>query len=157
MKRLVLIAFLILIINNSFAQYQGEIRVQLGNEFGMATNLYGFGLVGEYMIIDRLSVVPSAIVLLPQTGKATSLNIDARYYITEGLSQFYGFLGLNNSRRRLEFAIPGEELINRTGINVGAGHVYRLSEEFAINSQLKYQPHYNNNFVIGLGIVYFIN
>lgn len=157
MKRLIIVSFLIFLTNSSFAQYQGEVRIQMDTEYGFATNLYGFGLVGEYFIIDRLSVVPSAIIFLPQTGKASSLNLDARYYLTEGISQFYGVLGLNSSRRRLEFAAPGEDLIIRTGINIGAGYIYRLSEEFAIESQFKYQPHYDNNFVIGLGIIYFIN
>jgi len=157
MKRFLLICFLIFSTQLSYAQYQGEIRAQLANEFGTGTNLFGMGILSEYFIIDRLSVAPSIMVLLPQTGKATNIHIDARYYFNEGASQFYGLLGFNYYRRRLEFAPEAENLIQRPGLNIGGGFNYRLNEEFSIDSQIKFQPQNNNNIVIGIGINYHIN
>lgn len=157
MKRFSIICFLIFITQFSYAQYQGEIRAQLSNEFGTGTNLYGMGLLGEYFIIDRLSLAPSLMALLPETGKATNVHIDGRYYFNEGPSQFYGLLGFNYYRRRLEFAPEEENLIQRPGLNLGGGYNYRISEEFSLDTQIKFQPQNNNNWVIGLGINYHIN
>jgi len=157
MKRFLTICFFILSTQFSNAQYQGEVRAQLANEFGTSTNLYGMGLLGEYFIIDRLAIAPSIMVLLPASGKATNLHIDGRYYFNEGPSQFYGLLGFNYYRRRLEFAAEEANLIQRPGFNVGAGFNYRLIEEFSIDTQIKFQPQNNNNLIIGIGINYHIN
>ena len=157
MKRLLVICILLFYIKCADAQVAGEGRIQLANEIGFGTNLYGFGLSGEYFIIDRLSIVPSAIVLLPETGKATSLDLNVRYYLTRGVSQLYGMGGFNHYRRRLELAPTEENLINVPGLNIGLGYVYRLSEEFSVDSNLRIQPQNNNNVVFGIGIIYHIN
>jgi len=157
MKRFLALCFFILSTQFSNAQFQGEIRAQLANEFGTGTNLYGMGILGEYFIVDRLSIAPNIMVLLPETGKATNLHIDGRYYFNEGPSQFYGILGFNYYRRRLEFAAEGENLFQNPGINIGAGFNYRLLEEFSIDTQIKFQPQNNNNLIIGIGINYHIN
>lgn len=157
MKRFLLIVFLILNTQLSHAQYQGEIRAQLSTEYGVNTNLFGMGLLGEYFIIDRLSVASNIMVLLPETGKATNLHIDGRYYFNEGTSQFYGLLGFNYYRRRLEFAPEEDNLIQRPGLNIGGGYNYRISEEFSVDTKLMFQPQNNNNLIIGIGINYHIN
>lgn len=157
MKRFLIICFLILNTQLSYAQYQGEIRAQLATEFGTGTNLFGMGLLSEYFIIDRLSVAPNVMVLLPETGKGTNIHIDGRYYFNEGTSQFYGLLGFNYYRRRLEFAPSEENLIHTPGLNIGGGYNYRISEEFSLNTHIKYQPQNNNNLIIGVGINYHIN
>jgi len=157
MKRLLVICILLFYIKCADAQVAGEGRIQLANEFGFETNLFGFGLSGEYFIIDRLSISPSIIALLPETGKATSLDLNVRYYITQGISQLYGMGGFNYFRRRLEFAPPEDNLRNVPGLNIGMGYIYRLSEEFSIDSNLRFQPQNNNNVVLGIGIIYHIN
>ncbi|KEO72501.1 porin family protein [Anditalea andensis] len=157
MKKILLIWVLFIGSHISYAQYQGEWRAQLATEYGTGTNLFGMGLLSEYFIIDRLSVVPSIMVLLPETGKATNLHVDARYYFNEGTSQLYGLLGFNYYRRRLEFAGENDNLIQSPGLNVGGGYNYRISEEFSLDAQIKFQPQNNNNLVIGVGINYHIN
>jgi len=157
MKRLLVICLFLFTIHYAEAQVVRESRIQLANEYGFDNNLFGFGLLGEYFIIDRLSVAPSIVILLPETGKASTFDINIRYYFTTGLSQFYGLGGFNHFRRRLEFAPPEENLRNVPGFNFGFGHNYRLSEEFSLDTNLRYQPQNNNNVVLGIGIIYHIN
>jgi hypothetical protein len=157
MKRFLTICFFILSTQFSNAQYQGEVRAQLTTEFGTSTNLFGMGILGEYFIIDRLAIAPNIMVLLPASGKATNIHIDGRYYLNEGRSQFYGILGFNYYRRRLEFAPEEDNLIQRPGLNLGGGYNYRISEEFSVDTQIKFQPQNNSNLIIGIGINYHIN
>jgi len=148
---------LLFYINQTKAQVVGEARIKLANDIGFGTNLFGFGLGGEYFVIDRLSVAPTIVVLLPETGKATSYDLNVRYYFTQGISQLYGLGGFNYFRRRLEFAPPEVNLRNAPGFNIGMGYLYRMSEEFSIDGNLRFQPQNNNNVVFGIGIIYHIN
>ncbi|HSJ69926.1 MAG TPA: hypothetical protein VK921_19760 [Anditalea sp.] len=157
MKKL-LVGFLLLIISiPSFGQVEGELRARLGNEYGISTNLFGMNLSGEYFFINNLSGTAFLAVYFPASGKASSYDIDAKYYFTEGRSQLYGLLGFHYFRRRLEFAPEEENLINTSGLNIGSGFMYRLSDEFSLNTEFKYQPQNQNNLIISVGVTYHIN
>ncbi|MBS9523124.1 hypothetical protein KIH41_05410 [Litoribacter ruber] len=150
------ILFLLLTVSFGYAQGQGEVRGYYGNLYGFNSNLFGQTLGGEYFVIDRVSVAPAIGIFFPATGKASNLEIDARYYVLDQTHQVYGTFGLNYRRRRLEFALPENELVTNTGINIGVGYGYKVSEEFILGSEIKYQPHVNDT-MLRIGLFYLIN
>ena len=103
MKRLVLLFALVLVGNIATAQYQGQFRLNYGNDMGFSSGLFGMNIGGEYFPIDKISLAPTISVLFPESGKASNLHLDARYYFTEEKLEWYGLLGYANYRRRYEF------------------------------------------------------
>ncbi|HSI78850.1 MAG TPA: hypothetical protein VK957_23350, partial [Lunatimonas sp.] len=100
MKKLILFFALLLIGNLALAQYQGQFRLQYGNDMGFSSGLFGMNIGGEYFPVDKISFAPNLSVLLPETGKASNLHLDARYYFTDERFELYALLGYANFRRR---------------------------------------------------------
>lgn len=157
MKNVIVALGIFCIVIPSFGQVEGEIRAKLGNEYGIGTNLYGMSLSGEYFILNNLSGNVGVTALFPESGKASSYDLDAKYYFIQGRSQLYGLIGFQYYRRRLEFALPEEDLIHSPGLNIGGGYMFRISEEFSLNSEIKFQPQNQNNLLISIGVIYHIN
>lgn len=156
MKRLVLLFVFILVGNLAFGQYQGQFRLQYGNDIGLSTGLFGMNIGGEFFPYDNISFAPNLSVLLPETGKASNLHLDARYYFSEDKLEFYGLVGYANYRRRFEFN-PEITYQNTGTVNIGAGVLFKFLEELGLNAEIKLQPQNKNEFIIKLGISYFIN
>ncbi|WP_158856920.1 hypothetical protein [Lunatibacter salilacus] len=156
MKKLILFFALILIGNLALAQYQGQFRLQYGNDMGFSSGLFGMNIGGEYFPVDQISFAPNLSVLFPETGKASNLHLDARYYFTDDKLELYALLGYANFRRRYEFN-PEKTYENTGTMNIGAGVLYKFIEELGLNAEIKLQPQNYNEFIIKLGISYFIN
>ncbi len=138
------------------AQYKGQYRIQSGNEYNFNAGLFGINFTGEAFPLEHVSVAPSFTFLLPATGKASNLHIDFRYYFTEEKVEFYSLLGYGLFRRRFEFT-PEPTVTNINTINIGGGVIYKFYDELGVNIDLKFQPQNQGEFILKVGISYFIN
>lgn len=130
------------------AQEQGDIRAGAGLAYGTKAGVdasgtkgaIGINLGAEYLFTDAISLAPSYTFFFKSSvGGAdynvSSFNIDARYYF--GDSGFYGLAGLGIVSNKVSgggFSVSGSE----TGINLGAGYMYGLSDSMFLNGQAKY-------------------
>ena len=138
------------------AQEKGEARVQLGGEFGFNSELFGVNLGAEYFVVDRISAAPNFTIFFPSLGRASNLNVDFRYYLTEGILQWYGLAGFTNYWTGIDSA-GGSMTSSTQGANIGAGGVLKFGDRVAFNPEIKYQAMSGGQAVFRLGLVYFIN
>lgn len=136
------------------AQYQGQQRMSYANEYAPNSGFLGMNFTGEYFPVDNISIVPSFTIFLPKTGKASGVDLNLRYYFTEDKIQFYGLAGYGYYTRKFEFD-PNERL-NFNSINMGVGGIIKLIDELGINPEIRYQTN-RNDFLLKIGVVYFIN
>jgi hypothetical protein len=147
MKKLLTITFCgaaLLFGFSSSAQSQGDFRAQVGGILGTeaAVDGVGFGLnIGaEYFVSDVISIAPSYDMFFKEDindsffgnyeYKLSSINIDGRYYFSDG---FYGLAGLSLASVSI-FGISA----NETGLNIGAGYNLAMGESLLLNLQGKY-------------------
>ncbi len=142
------------------AQEQGDIRVGAGLAYGTKAGIDASGSKGalginfgaEYLITDAISIAPSYTIFfksevdLGAFGTAEfapkALNIDARYYFTEnGLYGLVGFTSIGDAS-------------TESGLNIGAGIMYPLSDNLFANGQVKYQTPGDGQLVINAGVAF---
>ncbi len=152
---LLLFALMLSGISICSAQYKGQFRVQYSGEFKLKDKFYGNSLGGEYFPFEMVSFAPSVTLFTPATGKASGLDFNARYYVKEGDVEFYGLAGYALYRRRFEFNPKGLEQFST--LNIGIGGIFKFIDELGLNPEIRYQPQNNNEFLIKIGMVYFIN
>jgi hypothetical protein len=156
MKKIFLLLLLSMIGTELLAQYKGQYRAQYGNDYMFGAGLFGMNFSGEYFPFEKISFAPNVSILFPATGKASNLHLDTRYYFTEEKVEFYGLLGYANYRRRYEFN-PEITYQNTGTLNIGGGILYKLIDELGVNAEVKLQPQNRNEFIIKVGLSYFIN
>lgn len=128
-------------INGAKAQEQGDIRGNAGltymfGPYGGDARI-GFGLGGEYLIIDALSIAPSYYFSNKDDLKVNLFNIDARYYFMTGDTQVYGVVGYTSATLKSDF-LGVSVSSTEGGLNLGAGAIFAMSDSFGINAELKY-------------------
>jgi hypothetical protein len=156
MKKLLFICAFLFTFSVANAQYSGQVRLQAGGEYGFTTEFFGLNFGVEYFLMDRLSLAPNHTIYFPSIGKASNLNIDARYYFTEDILQWYGMAGFTNNW--VDPQLEGFDLRRSwAGANVGVGGVLKFADRFAFNPEMKYQLQNNGQLVFRLGLVYLIN
>lgn len=155
MKKFILIGALVFMVSITQAQNAGDARLQLGGDFGFDTEWFGLNLGGEYFITDQISAAPNFTFYFPDAGKASNLNVDARYYFTRDILQWYGLLGFTNNWFDPE--IDGVGKSSRAGANIGAGGVLKFADRMAFNPELKYQAQDGGQAVFRLGLVFLLN
>lgn len=156
MKKSLLIIVFVLTAALAQAQEKGEARVQLGGEFGFNSELFGVNLGAEYFVVDRISAAPNFTIFFPDYGRSSNLNVDFRYYLTEGILQWYGLAGFTN--RWTSVDIGSSKITSSSqGANIGAGGVLKFGDRVAFNPEIKYQAMTGGQAVFRLGLVYFIN
>ncbi|MEO9804841.1 MAG: outer membrane beta-barrel protein [Reichenbachiella sp.] len=132
--------------NGAQAQNQGDIRVNAGliNLFSPYGGDYriGFGVGGEYLITDVISVAASHYLTNKDSNKLNVFSVDGRYYLMTGTTQVYGIAGIS--------FIGGRRGLSETGLAVGAGAIFVMSDHIGINTELKYQ--FNKLFEDTLGL-----
>ncbi|WP_422362304.1 outer membrane beta-barrel protein [Reichenbachiella sp.] len=141
-------------INGAMAQEQGDIRVNAGliNLFSPYGGDYriGFGFGGEYLITDAISVAPSYYLTNKDDFKVNIFSIDGRYYFMTDDIQAYGVAGVS--------FINGDGGFSETGLALGAGAIFGISDAVGINAELKYQLNKPFDDALGLqaniGVVY---
>lgn len=133
-------------INNANAQSQGDIRVNAGliNLFSPYGGDYrvGFGFGGEYLITDVISIAPSYYLTNKDSNKLNMFSIDGRYYLMTDATQVYGVAGIS--------FISGDGGFSETGLAIGAGALFGISDNLGVNAELKYQ--FNKPFNDALGL-----
>ena len=153
MKKAVAVFLLALMAGGVFAQEQGDVRIQLGADYQMQINNLGAHLGLEYLFLDRFALAPSFTYWFPDFGRTTNLNVDLRYYLTEGISQIYVMGGYNNIWINAQPGLPGTTL-SQGGGNFGLGAFLDISEKFGINSEFKIQSQNTRQSVLRVGVVF---
>ncbi|MCC5937708.1 MAG: hypothetical protein JJU34_10525 [Lunatimonas sp.] len=158
MKKTLLAGLLSLLLGLVQAQEKGDFRLHFGGEFGTWPQLF-FGMNGgvEYVFMDRLSVVPNYSRFFPEFGHASSLNLDTRYYFTEGALKWYGMGGFTNAWSLLNRPGVGMVRVNTQGPNLGFGGLLAFDNRLALNPELKYWSQREGRFIFTISMVYFLN
>lgn len=97
MKILLFISLLFLPPLLAEAQTQGDIRLPIGSEYAISIEAIGVNIGAEYFLSDNVSFVSNYTHFFPDQGKAGSFNLDARYYLSQEILQWYGLLGFTNN------------------------------------------------------------
>lgn len=153
MKKLVIIILLTLTTSLIHAQEQGDFRIQLGADYKLQINDLGAHAGLEYLFIDKLSLAPSFTYWFPDFGRSSNLNMDLRYYLTEGISQIYVMGGYNNLWINAQPGLPGTTL-SRPGGNFGLGAFLDVAESFGLNTEFKIQSQNTRQPVLRVALVF---
>ncbi len=183
MKRTITIIALGLFLmasTQSWAQEQGQIRASVSLALGTEAAIsdtgdsklgMGINIGGDYFVIDKLSIAPSYTFFFKSSYgadtdfgntelsvKSSSFNIDGKYYLlTEGVN-LYGLFGISFASAKVTANFLGTPIDikdNKTGINIGAGVDFDLSDKLFLNGQVKYNTPLEQ-LVIGVGVGYVI-
>lgn len=138
-------------------QEQSKFRVGAGLVFGTKAGIaddgsesggMGINVGGEYFFTERIAAAPSFTYFLKSSNenmsvRVSSLNLDGRYYFgNEGNISFYGLAGVSVAFAKVSYDYgdygKGSVSDNETGLNVGGGLVYPLTEKYSLNAQVKY-------------------
>ena len=156
MKKLFITMIFISVALFAKAQTAGDIRLQIGGDYGFEMERFGVNLGGEYLITDDISAAPSFTFFFPENNlNASNLNIDLRYYLTHDHLQFYGMAGYTLLRFSSEY-MGIKASYSNSGANIGIGTVAKLSSNFAINPEVKYQTVGDGQVAVKVGLVYLI-
>lgn len=138
------------------AQYKGQWRAIHAYELSIRSNVeFGINFTGEYFPVHYLSIVPSYTIFLPATGKASSLDVTSRYYLTEKKKQLYGLAGFRSYFFNNEFDDRGKQVIN--SFQIGTGAMLKINDLLGLNPEFRYAFSPGGDLVLKLGVVYFIN
>lgn len=162
--------------SGAMAQEQGDMRGSIGLALGTKTAIddngntkMGIGITPgfEYVFADAMSGSLSYDYYFKSdvTGasvRVSSFNIDYRYYFVTGDTQVYGLAGLALMSAKTEITGLGSVTTSETGLNIGAGANFGLSDSMLINLQAKYQtPKFadasgseSSNIALNAGIVF---
>ena len=158
MKKLLFIFAFALTVSFAQAQTRGEARLQAGGDFGFNTEAFGLNFGAEYFLANRFSLAPNYTIFFPETGSASNLNIDARYYLTEGILQWYGMAGFANNWTTTEVLGVESERSSAAGGNIGLGGVLKFADRLAFNPEFKYQLQSGaSQPIFRLGLVILLN
>lgn len=158
MKKLLVLGCLSLLLGFAQAQEKGAVRLHTGGEFGTWPGLFfGFNAGGEYVFMDRLSIVPNYTQFFPEFGHARSLNLDTRYYFTERSLKWYAMGGFMNAWSLLNRPGSGMRRVNTQGPNLGFGGLLSFDSRLALNPELKYWSQREGRFIFTCSMVYFLN
>lgn len=163
-------------INGALAQEQGDMRGSLGLVLGTKAGIsddgefkMGFGITPafEYVFTDAMSANASYDFYFKSSvdgGSFTlsSFNIDYRYYFMTDDVQVYGLAGIGFMKGKFKQDGGGSISNSETGLNIGVGAIFPLSDMLGFNAQLKYQtPKFQDitgeegsNIAINAGVVY---
>lgn len=155
MRKLILSMAFCLLSLSIQAQEQGEVRIQAGGDYKLTIKDYGSHLGFEYFFVDKFSLAPTLTVWFPEIGNSLNLNVDLRYYLTEGVSQLYIVGGYNNYWINTQPGDPGLS-INRPGANFGVGALIKATERFGFNTEFKTQSQNTRWPVFRVGAVYLL-
>jgi len=156
MKKLFLFGLFALTVSFAQAQSKGDVRLQLGGDFGFDSEAFGLNFGGEYLITDKISAAPNFTIYFPEVGNSSTLNIDARYYFTKDILQWYGLLGFTNNWWSNDAISTGQVKGSRPGANIGLGGVLKFTDNLAFNPELKYEARNGAQAVFRFGLVYFL-
>lgn len=132
----VLFIFAICISTLSFSQQKGDFSTFFGASYQLVNySDSGINAGFEYVFMGNVAFAPSFSYYFSAKGITTySINLDMRYYLTNGAKvKYYGIGGFNYL-----IITAGGITENNIGINAGGGLIYSLNEKIGILGQLKY-------------------
>lgn len=153
MKKLTFLILSLFIYSFSQAQEQGDIRLQLAADYKLQINDIGANAGFEYLFADNFALAPNFTYWSPNFGRSMNLNVDLRYYITEGISQVYVLGGYSNYWDNTQPGLPGTTLV-RPGANFGMGSYFVITETLGVNTEFKIQSQNTRQPVLRIGMVY---
>lgn len=174
MKKLMMIACMMLLSVGAFAQEAGKMAVGVNAAYGMASNYktFGFGGKFQYSITNEWRAEASGTYFLKKDNvSAWDANLNVHYVIpiSEGI-YVYPLAGLTIFGIKADFDLPAGAAAaaaaagyaidesyseTRVGFNAGGGIEYFLSEQFKINAEVKYQYTKDSDWpVISIGAAY---
>ncbi|GAA0878115.1 hypothetical protein GCM10009119_10830 [Algoriphagus jejuensis] len=138
------------------AQSAGDIRLQLGGDYGFEIERFGINLGGEYVFLDKLSAAPNFTFYFPEDDvNASNLNLDLRYYLTQDQLQFYGMAGFTTLWASAKYmGVKVSE--SNSGANFGVGSVIKFGGNLGLNPEVKYQTMGDGQVVVKVGLVYLL-
>lgn len=153
MKKLLVLFLLIGSFQFANAQEQGDTRIQLGVDYRFQINIIGANAGAEYFFVDKFSIAPNFTYWIPNVGRESNLNVDLRYYLTEGVSQIYLLGGYNNLWLNTQPGLPGTT-VSRAGGNFGIGSYFDLVGNLGMNTEFKVQSQQTRQTVLRLALVW---
>lgn len=153
MKKSLIFFLTIYILQQVNAQEQGDVRVQLAADYKLQINNVGANAGVEFFFADKFSLAPNFTYWFPDFGRESNLNMDLRYYLTEGVSQIYLLGGYSNFWINTQPGLPGTS-ISRAGGNFGIGSFIDLAGNLGINTEFKVQSQNSRQPVLRIGLVY---
>ena len=153
MKNLLVLFLLVASFQLAKAQEQGDTRIQLGVDYRFQINIIGANAGAEYFFADRFSIAPNFTYWNPNVGRESNLNVDLRYYLTEGVSQIYLLGGYNNLWVNRQPGLPGTS-ISRAGGNFGVGSYFDLIGNLGMNTEFKVQSQHTRQTVLRIALVW---
>jgi hypothetical protein len=152
MKKSLFLILILASIQLANAQEQGDVRLQLGADYRFQIKNIGANAGAEYFFVDKFSIAPNFTYWFPNIGRETNLNVDLRYYITEGISQIYVLGGYNNFWINTQPGLPGT-LVSRAGGNFGVGSYFDLIGNLGMNTEFKIQSQNTRQTVLRVALV----
>ncbi|TVP52236.1 MAG: hypothetical protein EA341_03555 [Mongoliibacter sp.] len=152
MKKLFFIILFFSSLGFNYAQEQGDFRLQLGADYRLRINEVGANAGIEYLFVDNFSIAPNFSYYFPDFGRISNLNVDLRYYLTQGVSQVYILGGYNNYWENFQPGLPGQSR-TRPGGNFGAGAFFDVGETLGFITEFKIQSQNTRIPVLRLGVV----
>ena len=164
------------------AQGKGQIRAGLGLTLGTASAIddtgesklgFGFVIGGDYFVSDAISIAPSYSFFFKSmvdiggqelSIKASSFDVDGKYYFLRNGVNIYGLAGLSfgfaKATAVVDFGFGPQEISvseNQVGFNLGGGLDYYLSDKVYLNGQVKYTISGLEQLAINLGVGFNLN
>lgn len=156
MKKIAILLISLLSISFAQAQEQGDLRLQLAADYKLQINDIGANAGFEFLFADNFAIAPNFTYWIPNVGRSLNLNVDLRYYITEGVSQVYLLGGYSNYWDNTQPGLPGTTLV-RPGANFGMGSYFVITEALGVNTEFKIQSQNTRQPVLRIGMVYNIS
>lgn len=153
MKKVLFLILFLATFQLAKAQEQGDMRLQLGVDYRFQINIIGANAGAEYFFVDKFSIAPNFTYWIPNVGRETNLNVDLRYYLTEGVSQIYLLGGYNNLWLNTQPGLPGTTL-SRAGGNFGIGSYFDLIGNLGMNTEFKVQSQQTRQTVLRVALVW---
>jgi hypothetical protein len=153
MKKLILVFVALFALSFTYAQEQGDVRLQLGGDYKLSIAYFGVHGGVEYFFVDKFSLAPNFTYWFPPVGRNSNLNMDLRYYLTEGTSQLYVMGGYSNYWINTQPGFAGET-VSRPGGNFGVGAYLRIADTWGVNTEFKVQSQNTRQPVLRVGLVF---
>lgn len=153
MKKFVIGFIAFFVFSYSYAQDQGDLRVQLGGDYKLSIGYFGAHGGLEYFFVDKFSLAPNFTYWFPPVGRTSNLNMDLRYYLTQGSSQLYVMGGYSNYWINTQPGMAGTNE-TRPGGNFGVGAFLRIMDNLGLNTEFKIQSQNTRQPVLRIGLVF---
>lgn len=162
MKKLILSA-MILFTGNGLLNAQNDSNIGLMFGFGSEIDRFAIGAIGEFSIMDNLSISPNFLFYFPEkyhyiTNNFWEVNGNINYYFINNESMgVYGLGGLNYTHASVKadfMGISDSDSEGKFGANLGGGFKYHLSNKFAPFAELKYVISDYDQVVAMIGMKY---